>query len=120
MLNRVAFTNHNIINRDPKLARALCCVAIFASLPLLISCSNQPKVPFSYTIDPVSFEPGNQYNITDGRARFREIFCAANEDHGAQLPDFRPCNEALVRFDNEPPATGQPVDLGTSSLKLVG
>ena len=120
MLNRVAFTNHNIINRDPKLARALCCVAIFASLPLLISCSNQPKVPFSYTIDPVSFEPGNQYNITDGRARFREIFCAANEDHGAQLPDFRSCDEALVRFDDEPPATEQPIDLGTSTLKLVG
>jgi hypothetical protein len=76
-------------------------------------------VPFSYTIEPLSFEPGNQYNITDGRARFREIFCAANEDHGALLPDFRSCEEALVRFDDEPAATGTPVELGTSSLNLL-
>ncbi|MDA7595133.1 hypothetical protein N8723_00005, partial [Luminiphilus sp.] len=80
MLNKAAVADHNAINGDDKIARALCCVAIFAIVPVLISCSSQPKVPFSYTIDPLSFETGNQYNLTDGRARFREIFCAANED----------------------------------------
>ena len=45
---------------------------------LLYACSSQPQIPFSYTLEPLSFEPGNTFNVTDGRARFREIFCAAN------------------------------------------
>ena len=87
---------------------------------VLVACSNQPQVPFSYTLEPLSFEPGNTYNVTDGRARFREIFCAANEDHGEALPDYTPCEEALVRFDDEPEPTGLPVDLGPSSTNLLG
>ena len=77
---------------------------VFAAV--LAACSSQPQVPFSYTLEPLSFEPGNTYNVTDGRARFREIFCAANEDHGEALPDYTPCEEALVRFDDEPEPTG--------------
>ena len=87
---------------------------------LLSACSSQPEIPFSYTLEPLSFEPGNAYNVTDGRARFREIFCAANEDHGESLPDYTPCEEALVRFDDEPAPTGAPVDLGPSSTHLLG
>ncbi|MEL0088573.1 MAG: hypothetical protein VW757_10850 [Halieaceae bacterium] len=77
-------------------------------------------MPFSYSLAPLSFEPGNTYNVSDGRARFREIFCAANEDHGESLPDFRPCDDALVRFEDEPPPTGEPVSLGVSSAGLMG
>ena len=91
---------------------------VFAAM--LTACSSQTQVPFSYTLEPLSFEPGNTYNVTDGRARFREIFCAANEDHGESLPDYMPCEEALVRFDDEPEPTGIPVDLGPSSSNLVG
>jgi len=87
---------------------------------LFVACSSQPQIPFSYTLEPLSFEPGNTYNVTDGRARFREIFCAANEDHGEALPDYTPCDEALVRFDDEPEPTGIPVDLGPSSTNLLG
>ena len=87
---------------------------------MLVACSSQPQVPFSYTLEPLSFEPGNTYNVTDGRARFREIFCAANKDHGESLPDYMPCEQALVRFDDEPEPTGVPVDLGSSSTNLVG
>ncbi|MDG2442411.1 MAG: hypothetical protein P8M13_04030, partial [Luminiphilus sp.] len=61
MSNKVAVADCIIINGADKIASALRCVASFAILPLLISCSSQPKVPFSYTIEPVSFEPGNQY-----------------------------------------------------------
>ena len=93
---------------------------LFVLGAVLVACSSQPQVPFSYTLEPLSFEPGNTYNVTDGRARFREIFCAANEDHGEALPDYTPCEEALVRFDDEPEPTGLPVDLGPSSANLVG
>ncbi len=93
---------------------------LFVLGAVLFACSSQPQVPFSYTLEPLSFEPGNTYNVTDGRARFREIFCAANEDHGEALPDYTPCEEALVRFDDEPEPTGLPVDLGPSSANLVG
>ena len=94
--------------------------ALVAFGAVLAACSSQPQVPFSYTLDPLSFEPGNSYNVTDGRARFREIFCAANEDHGESLPDYTPCEEALVRFDDEPEPTGLPVNLGPSSTNLLG
>ena len=94
--------------------------ALVAFGVVLAACSSQPQVPFSYTLEPLSFEPGNTYNVTDGRARFREIFCAANEDHGEALPDYTPCEEALVRFDDEPEPTGLPVDLGPSSTNLLG
>ena len=94
--------------------------ALVAFGAVLAACSSQPQVPFSYTLEPLSFEPGNTYNVTDGRARFREIFCAANEDHGEALPDYTPWEEALVRFDDEPEPTGLPVDLGPSSTNLLG
>ena len=91
-----------------------------ALIGLLPACASQPLIPFSYSLEPLSFEPGNAYNVIDGRARFREIFCAANEDHGASLPDYTPCEEALVRFDNEPAPSGMPVDLSPSSANVIG
>jgi len=93
---------------------------LVATSSLLITCASQPEIPFSYTLEPLSFEPGNTYNVRDGRARFREIFCAANADHGETLPDYTPCEQALVRFEGEPPPTGMPVNLGQSSSNLLG
>ena len=104
-----------LIGRRARARRVLACF----SLLMLGACSSQPQVPFSYTLEPLSFEPGNTYNVTDGRARFREIFCAANEDHGESLPDYTPCDDALVRFDDELPPTGAPVDLGPTSTQMV-
>jgi hypothetical protein len=59
--------------------------------------------------------PSALAGVTDGRARFREIYCAVNEHRGDKLPDFRPCDDVLMRFDPEPPPTGRPVRLVADS-----
>lgn len=45
---------------------------------------------------PVSFA-----SVIDDRARFREIFCALDADHGAQFPARRSCENALQRLVGE-------------------
>jgi pimeloyl-ACP methyl ester carboxylesterase len=77
-------------------------------------CVHTPAVPYSMHLDPLAFGPGSSDRLTDGRARFREIFCAATQDHGSLLPDPMPCDESLARVGVEPAATGRPVNLGSA------
>jgi hypothetical protein len=57
--------------------------------------------------------------IEDRQPRFREIFCTILEERGAELPDVRPCDEALTRISVEPADTGEDVELGRSDRRLV-
>jgi pimeloyl-ACP methyl ester carboxylesterase len=88
---------------------------------LLTACTGKPLIPYSADTAPMVLLPATQAGVADDRARFREIFCAVMEDHGQDLPDYRSCEEALVRVGDEPQPGGLPVDLGpTQGDFLIG
>lgn len=87
----------------------------------IAGCAGSPLVPFSTDAPPLVLVPAAQAGITDQRARFREIYCAVLDARAGEVPDHRPCDEALTTLGSEPAATGQgaPVPLGPSSRRLV-
>lgn len=85
---------------------------ITMTMVLLGACATPPPPVDEYTVDIPA-------NVIDQRARFREIYCAVLDQHGQQLPDYRPCMEALTPIAAEPAGTGAPVDLGNSRRRLV-
>jgi hypothetical protein len=94
--------------------------AAIAALALSASgCASKPLVPYSTETAPLVLLPIGDTGVQDKRGRFREIYCAVLEQHGRDLPDYRPCDEALTRVGTEPPASGRPVELGPSQRHLV-
>jgi hypothetical protein len=75
-----------------------------------------PALRYSVETPPLVLTPANIAGASDGRGRFREIYCAVYEARGA--PAERPCMETLHRLNGEPPPTGRPVYLGHSRMKL--
>ncbi|MGO4325906.1 hypothetical protein AB4Z48_01015 [Cupriavidus sp. 2TAF22] len=93
--------------------------AVIAACLALGACAGQPLTPYSADTPPLALVPAAQAGVRDGRARFREIYCAVLQARGAAVPDARPCDDALTRVGDEPAGTGRPVDLGQSRRGLV-
>lgn len=86
----------------------------------LTACTSPPLIAYSTDTPPLVLVPAAQAGVQDQRARFREIFCSILDTRGSDLPDSRPCEEALTRLGSEPGGTGKPVDLGQSQRRLIG
>ena len=85
----------------------------------LAGCASSPLVPFSTDTPPLVLAPAAQAGVQDKRGRFREIYCAVLQARAAEVPDHRPCDDALTRVGAEPAGAGRPVDLGASKRRLV-
>ncbi|MCG6875338.1 MAG: hypothetical protein LJE97_09650, partial [Betaproteobacteria bacterium] len=101
------------------LERSIPAALVPAACLLLAACAAPRLQPYSPDTPPLALMPAAQAGVVDKRARFREIYCAVLEAHGRELPDYRPCEEALTRVGKEPAGTGKPVDLGPSKRHLV-
>jgi len=84
-----------------------------AAVALLLAACGRPTPALEHT-EAAALLSNTKAGITDGRGRFREIYCAVRRDHGAALPYDRPCEDsaALWRLQGEPPPTGRPVVIG--------
>ena len=100
------------------LLRAVCVLAVLFLAFLLPGCFHAPLVPFLLDTPPLTLSPVSSAGIWDGRGRFREIYCAVREDHGAGMPYDRPCDKVIWRLAGEPDKTGLPVWLGAPRLPL--
>ena len=83
------------------------------------ACATKPLVPYSVDTPPLALVPASQAGVQDKRGRFREIYCAVLEARERDVPDYRPCEDALNRIGSEPAGTGKPVDLGPSKRRLI-
>ena len=94
-----------------------CLVTCFVA-GLLLGCVRGPMLPYSLETPPLVLVPAQMANVDDGRARFREIFCSVQKDHGSLLPNNRPCGDALQRLADEESPGGKPVWLGMTRVPM--
>ena len=87
-------------------------ILVGAVLLSVAGCASRPLTVYSTDTTSMILAPVSVAGGIDARSRFREILCQVMEQHGRELPDYRPCDEVLVRLIDEGPASGLQVDLG--------
>ncbi len=97
-------------------ARLLVALAATAAA---VGCAAPPLMPYSTDTAPLVLVPAAQAGVHDQRGRFREIYCGVLEARKTELPDYRPCNDALTRVGTEPAGSGRPPALAPSPRRLV-
>jgi hypothetical protein len=100
-------------------ARAATLTLAAAIVVVLTACAGSPLQPFTTDTPPLVLVPAALAGVQDKRGRFREIYCAVLQARLREVPDHRPCDDALTRLGTEPAGTGKPVPLGASSRRLV-
>ena len=84
----------------------------------LAGCAGTPRPqPIDSAAELAAFMQSQR--LADGRGRFREIFCSVMEAHGRDLPDYRPCEQALRDVEPVAGATGRPVGLDASQANYL-
>ena len=94
---------------------------ILLAMVLLAACAPRPAELRVVAAPPAVLLATARAGIADGRGRFREIYCAVQAEHSAQLPFSRPCDTsaALWQLPGEPPPSGSTVALGRFSAGLT-
>lgn len=103
---------------NPRSETAAFVAPVLAALLVLSGCKSSPLMEYSLDTPAAVLVPVGSAGISDGRPRFREIYCAVQRDHGQLLPDDRPCAEVLHRLSHEPQPPGRPVSLGNARLSM--
>lgn len=87
-------------------------------LAALSACTERPARQFILGAAPLNEVPPSIVGVTDGRGRFREIFCRVLDTREPELRDHHTCDTALTRVADEMDAPGAPVDLAPSRAGL--
>ena len=92
-------------------------VVMLAGL-LMAGCASRPLLPYTTETTPLMLVPAIQDKEQDERGRFREIYCQILEARKDSVPDYRACDEAIVRVGQESGGTGKAVTIGPAHRRL--
>ena len=104
--------------RRSRLALACCCLialgaCLAAAVALLLAKdrSKSSELAVDAPDRPLVTVPARLAGVIDDRARFRQIFCALDADHGARFAVRRTCRDSLQQLAGEEPQGPRPVSL---------
>ena len=121
---------HVIAFRRSSLALACCCLIslsafVGAAIGLVVANGRPDAVDLAVGAPdrPVLTVPVRLAGVIDDRARFRQIFCALDADHGARFSIRRTCQDSLQQLAGEGGPTSRLLSLqprrGTPPLHVV-